>query len=119
MLEFIVTSCLLVFASREPCQALFINVEAQRIHTSYCNVDPQIEFETIDQQWVLNILTDHGLLLSMRYLSQTICQEDTPALRAGRRLDNPVLVRIALHLVFQEHELVWQDERLWNESKLV
>ena len=44
-------------------QAVIININSERIYACYQYVDPQVELNAVYQQRILNILTDHQLLI--------------------------------------------------------
>lgn len=49
---------IVIFSSGESCQAIFINVESEGINTGNGNVNSQIEFEAIEKEWIIDVLTD-------------------------------------------------------------
>ncbi len=82
-----------VVGGGEPCQAVLENVDSQRIVTGNANVDTHVEFEAINQQRIVNVLTDHHwLLLFLQDLFRLVREPDAFALRLVARFYDVPLV---------------------------
>ena len=110
---------IIVLTSCKPCQSIVIDIESQGINTSDRYIDPQIELIAIEQQGVINILTDNVGTALIGNLCKFICHDNAFALRGGRGLCDPELVFVSLHFGFQVHEFVWKQVGLWNEVEVL
>ena len=77
----------------EAYQAIFVNVEAQRVDRGDRHVEPEIELVPVDQERFAHILTDDQLS-SIGDLVHILSDEDTLALRAGGRFADPAFLGV-------------------------
>ena len=80
-LFFIPIEIVIILACCKPGESFIIDIHSQRIHTRDHYIYPQIEFESIKEQGVVNVLT-HNLWVSfIRYLAEFISNYNTFTLR--------------------------------------
>lgn len=79
----------------EPPQAFIVDIHAQGVEGRHEHVQPQVEFEAVDQKGVLDVFGDAALLVD-RDLGDFVDDVDAFPLRHVRRLDNPEVVLLRL-----------------------
>lgn len=110
-----------VFFAGETAQALFEDVDAQGVYRSDSNIDTQIPFVAIDQQWIRDILLhDAGRLASSSWnLFKARNDLDTFTLRRCFGLHNPKLARLLSHLGLKLLVLLWAAKGQRHEIEVL
>ena len=88
--------------SRESGQAFFIDINPEGVNAGYGHVDSQVEFESVDEQRAVDVMTDNERRVSLKLGLDDFERgryRDTLALRTVVRLGD-VRVLIPLHLFF-------------------
>eukprot|EP00962_Isochrysis_galbana_P055716 scaffold27484_cov120-Isochrysis_galbana.AAC.7 len=86
----------LIFGCGEPCEALFKNIDAQRVERRHDDVDAQVELFVIDHVRVAEVPLHHDCDSVARQLVEPINQPNTATLRLRGRLEN---IYVALRVV--------------------
>ena len=74
--------------TREPHQAFIVQVYLQRFEARDQNINSKIELQTINQQGIVDVLTDDQGLIQWHF-RYVIYHKDAFALGASLRLKNP------------------------------
>lgn len=53
----------LILVGAEPDEPILVQKHAQGVHGGHEHLQPQVELESVDQQWFFKILLHHALLL--------------------------------------------------------
>ena len=97
-LLFVSRQVIVILSCCKPSQAVFIYVQAKGVNASERHIDSEVEFETIEEQGIVDVLThDVGGPL-LWDLCQLVCNDYTLPLGGGRWLSDPKLLLIFLHL---------------------
>ena len=110
-----------VFTRGQPAQAFLVEENAQGVNAAEQNVDAQVEFQLVDQEWLVEVSLDHVVLVWVKVLKVSR-QEDAPALRCRLWLRDeslairfPPLLCLIAKLLLEFAELCWQQPRLREE----
>lgn len=87
----------------EPGESIIVHVDSQGTNAGQSDVYSQIALEAIDEKRILDIMTRYqAVTRSIGDLGKLVCNGYTFSLRARSGFDNPVLVRVLFHLLFQK-----------------
>ena len=118
MLIFLMTLApLVVLLGRKPGETIFVDVDAKRAYVCERNVHAEIEFVPVDQEGVVDVLADNERFI-LRNLTGVICKEYAFALRAGRRLYNPLSLWLLCHPRNQLIQSLWKHEAFRQEFEM-
>ena len=88
---------LAVLVGSESCQSFLIHVYSQRVEGGNPNVYPHIEFESINEQRVTNVVANHNtVFLLFEHLLYFVSEPYPPTLGLVMRLDDVPLVFLIL-----------------------
>ena len=62
---------ILILLRGEAHQALSVNVDAQRVVASHHDIEPQIKFMTLDQEWIVKVPRYHTSFI-LYHISQIV-----------------------------------------------
>lgn len=104
---------------RKTRQPIRMHVDAQWVDRCHQNVQPQIEFAAIDQQWPIHIAL-HNQRLPFRYLRPSVDHPNAGASRWCWRLDDPlgVVLTVARPNYAQLFQIVGQNVGARHETEL-
>ena len=61
--QFLLGQCAIILVDSEPSQTLIVDVDAPWVHWCDHHIQAQVELESIDQEWIRNVLRNDTLLI--------------------------------------------------------
>jgi len=110
----IVTFSRFVWLGGEPDQALFKNIDAERVHPCQQHINPQVKLEIVYQERLIKILLCYLMLFGFN-LARVFHQEDALTLRHGLRLYDVDVVSFLEEGLPELVEFCWQHVCLREE----
>ena len=108
---------LVVLLRSEPRKSVFVDIDSEWIDWSNSNVDAQIKFIPIDEQWLANVLTNDYLSL-LGDIVDVLGQKDTLALGRRSWFTDPCHLRFFSHWGLELDHLGWKNERFRQEFEM-
>lgn len=120
MTEDVLWITIIILLSGKPSKSFFEDVDFERVHRCDSNIDSEVKFQTIDQQWVLDVLrNDIGLFLPLRDVIECISNEYAFALARCTGLKDPQLFLLLVHLHLYLPHFLGIRIGQWNKIKML
>ena len=112
--------CVILLGGK-PHQSFLINVYSQRIDRCNGDIDPQVPFVPVYQEWILDVLLDQAgrLACTSWHFVEGRNDLDSFALARGLRFHDPELVAIFAHLLLQELVLLRTIVARWHKIEVL
>ena len=101
-----------------PCEPFFVDIDSERVDTCDEDIDAEIKLELVDEEGVLDVALDTQLRLLVGDVGELVDHPDSHPAEQIRRLNDPELVRMLLHvahdllLVCRKHECQWHKVKI-------
>ena len=108
-----------ILCSCKSSEPLFIHVYPERANTGYRNVDSQVRFKPIYEEWVRNVVTSNQRNILFRsQVTEFIRDNYSFSLRTRAWLDDPPLIGILFHGLPEQVPILRKHERGWKKVKI-